>query len=201
MPITVRGEVEKAAGPIPATRTMSGTLENFEKGVQLVPPSQQYKESYIAGIRELQQEGRYLEVNLEEVERDFATHLHDRFDNGWRTKDGEHVPATTRWLIVDGKYAGRVSIRHVLSEKLASTGGHIGYDVVPWARRRGYGKLLLEQALPIARSLGITRVLLTCDETNEPSRKIIESCGGKLENVLDVGEGTPRKMRFWIENS
>lgn len=174
--------------------------ENFEKGVQLVEPCEKYKESYLQGIRDLQAEGRYLEVDLEAADRDFTTHLRDRFDNGWRTKDGEHVPATTKWLIADGKYAGRVSIRHVLSEKLARTGGHIGYDVVPWARHRGYGRMLLQQALPIAKSLGIDRVLLTCDATNIPSRKIIESCGGKFENGIDMGDGKPRKMRFWIEN-
>jgi len=34
---------------------------------------------------------------------------------------------------------------------------------------------MLAAALPVARSLGITRALLTCDEDNIASRKMIEA--------------------------
>jgi predicted acetyltransferase len=35
-------------------------------------------------------------------------------------------------------------------------------------------------------------VLVTCDTDNEPSRKVIESCGGEFE---DERNG---KLRFWV---
>ena len=34
-------------------------------------------------------------------------------------------------------------------------------------------------------TLGITRILVTCDQFNAASRRVIESNGGVLENVLD----------------
>jgi predicted acetyltransferase len=41
-------------------------------------------------------------------------------------------------------------------------------------------------------------VLVTCDEDNVGSRIVIESCGGKLESVVDTGNGPP-KRRYWID--
>ena len=108
------------------------------------------------------------------------------------------VPATTLWLVDHGEFIGGVSIRHRLNEHLLKVGGHIGYDVRPSQRNKGYGSKILELALPVARGLGIDRVLVTCDATNEASRKIIEKNGGVLENsAIDEKSGVER-LRFWI---
>jgi predicted acetyltransferase len=109
---------------------------------------------------------------------------------------GEHLPAgfvpcTTLWWAEHGTYFGRIAIRHDLTPHLREVGGHIGYDVRPTARRQGHATAMLRAALPIARSIGIQSVLITCDVTNIASRKVIESCGGSLE---DEHNG---KLRFW----
>jgi predicted acetyltransferase len=49
-----------------------------------------------------------------------------------------------------------------------------------------------------ARERGLDRVLLTCDETNLASRKVIENNGGQLENAVQVEGQTVLKMRYWI---
>jgi len=77
-------------------------------------------------------------------------------------------------------------------------GGHIGYDIRPSKRKQGYGNKILELALPKTKELGIHKALLTCDEPNTGSQKIIERNGGVLENVVDNPETGIRKMRFWI---
>lgn len=92
------------------------------------------------------------------------------------------VPSTTLWYAQDDTYLGRLAIRHSLTEWLLNYGGHIGYDVRPTARRRGHATAMLREALPLARALGITSVLITCDTTNVASRKVIEACGGVLED-------------------
>ena len=51
----------------------------------------------------------------------------------------------------------------------------------------------LAGALPIARNLGISRVLLTCDDSNAGSRATIEKNGGVYE---DTRNG---KRRYWID--
>lgn len=103
--------------------------------------------------------------------------------------------------IVDGKVVGRLSIRHILNENLEQFGGHIGYAVIPSCRRRGYATAMLRQALPICRSLGIGRALVTCDDGNVPSQRVIERCGGVLENVIPCAETGTLKRRYWIEIS
>ncbi len=102
------------------------------------------------------------------------------------------VHSTTLWWVEGDGYLGRIAIRHVLNARLLEWGGHIGYDVRPSARRRGHATAMLRAALPVAAGLGIDRVLVTCDPDNVPSRKVIEACGGVLE---DERCG---KLRFWI---
>jgi len=57
---------------------------------------------------------------------------------------------------------------------------------------------LLRLGLEKARERGLKRVLITCDETNLASRKVIEHNGGILENLVAVEGQTARKMRYWI---
>jgi len=94
---------------------------------------------------------------------------------------------------------GRVTLRHQLTEWLLKAGGHIGYDIRPSKRRIGYDSQILALVLPKARELGLTRVLVTCDETNIGSMKIIEANGGELEHVLEIAAGQPRVLRCWID--
>lgn len=94
------------------------------------------------------------------------------------------VPMTTLWWAQDGEVLGRIAIRHRLTPALERVGGHIGYDVRPSARRRGHATAMLAAALPLAESVGIEEALLTCDETNTASRRVIETNGGRyIESV------------------
>ncbi|MEP6666391.1 MAG: GNAT family N-acetyltransferase [Nocardioidaceae bacterium] len=102
------------------------------------------------------------------------------------------VPATTLWWVDGEEYLGRLSIRHSLTPWLFELGGHIGYVVRPTARRKGSATAMLIAALPIVHSLGIDPVLVTCDNTNEPSRKVIETAGGVFEDQRED------KLRFWV---
>jgi predicted acetyltransferase len=108
------------------------------------------------------------------------------------------VAATFLLAEVGSDIVGRVSIRHELDEYLASVGGHIGYAVRPAYRRRGYAGMILRQSLLIAGSLGLRRVLLTCDDSNLASMRTIESSGGIFENLVARAGHAPRR-RYWIE--
>ncbi len=109
-----------------------------------------------------------------------------------------YVAQTTYWLIDTNEFIGRVSIRHMLTDYLLQEGGHIGYDIRPSKRKLGYGKKILALSLPKAKELGIKKILVTCNETNLGSKKIIEANGGILENRLHLHPGKPAKLRYWI---
>lgn len=109
------------------------------------------------------------------------------------------VPHSTFWLTSGRQLLGRSSVRHQLTPDLEDEGGHIGYDIRPSERRKGYGRLILRLTLAEARRLGLRRALLTCDTDNVASAKIIEANGGRLH-----GRGVSKRSgkpisRYWIE--
>jgi len=170
--------------------------------MELVLPSVKYRDSYLAAAKEFTQEDsvRYKDIYGPAATEDFGRFVEKRkammegkeLPTGW-------VPVSDYWLIDNGEYIGRVSVRHLLNDNLLNIGGHIGYDIRPSQRHKGYGKKILELALPKAKELDIIRVLVTCDETNEASRKIIEANGGVFEDKRPNPEGGPEKLRYWIQ--
>lgn len=121
---------------------------------------------------------------------------------GWSLGKGlpdKFVPNTFLVGVVDGQIVGRLSIRHLLNDFLERIGGHIGYGTIKSYRRQGYGTEMLKQALPICSSLGIKKILITCDIDNFGSQKVIERCGGIFENVTDDSQLKVQKRRYWID--
>jgi predicted acetyltransferase len=113
-----------------------------------------------------------------------------------------YVPSTFLFAFVATRIVGRVSIRHSLNEFLWRVGGHIGYVVVPEFRQRGYATTILRMSVQIARDkLGISRILVTCDDDNIGSIRTIEKNGGILENVVSGTHLEKPKRRYWIEGS
>lgn len=165
----------------------------------LVEPSQVYKDTFLQGVHELQAEGRLLYYDLDFITDDFDAFLqHSRNQKDRMLIDPGRVPASEFWLIDNDEFVGFLSLRHELNDFLKRIGGHIGYMIRPSKRRQGYGKQILRLGLEKARALGLRRALVTCDEDNIGSKKIIEYNGGKFENAIEV-EGEPRKLRYWID--
>lgn len=104
-----------------------------------------------------------------------------------------YVPQTRYWLIVDGRPVGIGKLRDYLNDFLKTTGGHIGYCIRPSERGKGYGNIILRELLKKAREKGIEEVLITCNDDNTRSRRVIEYNGGKLA-MVDNGE-----CRYWIK--
>ena len=172
--------------------------------MELVLPSQKYEVSFIQAVKEYQAVDSngvkgICQLNVEDLKTNFPTYIFKILSQteGNNLPDG-HVPQTVYWLIDNGEFIGRVTLRHSLTQRLHNEGGHIGYDIRPSKRKMGYGKKILELALPKAKGLGLTKVLVTCDETNLASKKIIETHGGVFENSLKLHEDKPAKLRYWI---
>jgi len=109
------------------------------------------------------------------------------------------VPATMLYAFVNGEIVGRVSVRHLLNDKLRQRGGHIGYAVSPRHRRRGFATQMLTKALVFSRGLSLKSVMITCADTNVPSIRLIESQGGVLKDKVWDGEEDELLRRYWID--
>ena len=97
----------------------------------------------------------------------------------------------------DNYIVGMIDIRHYLNEYLTQVGGNIGYSVRKTERNKGYAKQMLKLALEKCKELKMKKVLITCDEDNIASEKVILSANGKFEDIRSF-EGKNKK-RFWIE--
>ena len=99
----------------------------------------------------------------------------------------------------EDQFVGRISIQHELNDALRVEGGHISYDTVPSSRGRGVATEMLRQALPVARALGLTAVLLTCNDTNPASIRVIERNAGSLQVMKLLAPSRPLKRYYWID--
>lgn len=175
--------------------------------MKLVLPSINYKDSFIQAVKEYKKEDsknkhlrdtHYKSLDLEELTNNFNNYI----DKILSISQGENLPQdyvaeTTYWLVDKDIFIGRISIRHKLTDKLFKEGGHIGYDVRPSQRKKGFGKKILKLGLKKAKKLGITKVLITCNVNNLASKKVIELNGGIFENAIKV-KSQPDKLRYWI---
>ena len=106
------------------------------------------------------------------------------------------VTAHTFFALDDNKIVGIIKARHELNDYLLNFGGHIGYSVRKSERRKGYAKRMLNYTSEFLFSLGLEKILITCDKNNIASKRTIESCGGILEN--EVVEESRTTLRYWI---
>ena len=106
------------------------------------------------------------------------------------------------FAVDDDKFIGIIHIRPEINANLLRIGGHIGYGINPKYWRQGYGTELLRIGLIKIKELTKDdQVLITCDDNNIGSAKVIENNGGILENKIvnpdEYGEVLTR--RYWIK--
>jgi predicted acetyltransferase len=176
-------------------------MKNMERKVlcEIQEPSLALKSSFLSALQEYKSNNIPLDEGVAEPGDDFAKYIqYLKEESLGINQKANRVPETTYWITDKDGYAGRISIRHELNDKLLKFGGHIGYGVIPSKRGLGYGNKALEDILPKARALGLKKVLLFCLSTNIGSKKIIENNGGILENEVPGENGKPSLLRYWI---
>ena len=109
------------------------------------------------------------------------------------------VPSSFYFLVNGNRILGSISIRHNLNnEMLRKFGGHIGYNVRPSERKKGYATIMLKLALEKCDELGIEDVMVTCKKNNIGSAKTIENNGGILKEIIFIPEENCNFKKYWI---
>ena len=173
-------------------------LEN----VRLIEPTIELESEFFAMIKEFKIEGREVIDGIGSIDvKNFKNSIKQAKNHakGIGLPDG-WVPASTYWLICQNRIVGTCNLRHELNEFLRKFGGHVGFSVRPSERKKGFGTLMLGLLLGKAQELGIMRALVTCDDNNIASARVIEKNDGKfVDKVTNDSEVLIR--RYWIDLS
>ena len=167
--------------------------------MELLIPEKKYYQSYIDATREYK-ENHVDSYDFTEIEQDQLFGRMEDFRLG-RNLPENYEPGTYLWLVDHDEFVGEVSIRHRLTEPLLRFGGNIGYGVGFSQWNLGYGSIMLAKALVYASEvIGLEKVLLTCNDTNIGSARVIEKNGGVLQDkIKDIIKGKERlTRRYWI---
>lgn len=167
--------------------------------IRLIEPNKKYLKSYIEAYDEY--ENNNVQTYAFDDARSYDIFLkYDNYKNERNLKPNR-VGANYFWLVDDEKefFIGEISIRHKLTDELLKYGGHIGYGIRYSEWNKGYGTFMLKLALEQAKIMGISKVLITCDDDNFSSAKIMEKnhmeLQDKIENSIDGQKIITR--RYW----
>ena len=162
---------------------------------------EEYNDAYVKSIEKIDQglmkkhDLMFLDISKIDVIQKYKDNRdRTKLQTGW-------VPSYDYFLVDENKFLGIIHIRIELTSSLLRYGGNIGYGINPTYWQQGYGTKILELGLEKAKELGIKdKILITCDDDNVGSYKIIEKNGGILENRVenkDCGEQFLTR-RYWI---
>ncbi|MBM6593362.1 GNAT family N-acetyltransferase [Microvirga pudoricolor] len=173
----------------------------------LVPPNAEWLDGYEHALAQGWSPNTTHDISRDQLamlRRDRANFFHEAYHSpNFRLPDGTFVPRLPArdFLIVDGEFCGRIGLRFQTGtvELPPYVSGHIGYTIVPWKQGRGYATEALRRILPVAREVGLARVMITCDDDNIGSIKVIRANGGIPAGDKDH-ETRPdrRKLLFWV---
>ena len=112
---------------------------------------------------------------------------------GW-VEGGEYA------ICKDGKMIGRVNFRKALNKYLLlHSSGHIGYAIKHSERGNGYATTALKLMLDKVWEMGYGEVMISCNDRNFASRRVIEKNGGVLNRVNMINPEEPER-EYWIFN-
>ncbi len=118
----------------------------------------------------------------------------DSYDEWLRsvTDNASHETVNPSWVVTDtflafdkdDRIVGIIDLRHELNEFLKDF-GNSGYSVRPSERRKGYATKMLKLVLEHACKIGMDRLQLSVERSNEASVKTITKNGGKYERSFN----------------
>lgn len=100
---------------------------------------------------------------------------------------------------------GKISIRIGYNEH-SYFNGNIGYEIDEPFRGNGYAKIAVMMTYSVAKFHGMTQLIVTCDENNYSSKRVISKLGGTHietitppKNYVFYYDGIPKQSIYRID--
>lgn len=161
------------------------------KSVKLIEPNILYKDSFLDFVSDVKNTGYESYEHYTKAETDFEEFIEDEKNasKGINVPEG-WVPCSSYWLVdASDEVIGVIRIRHRVDNEFLQIIGHVGYEIKSTCRKQGYGSKLLKLGLVEAKKIGLQKVLITCEEDNIGSKRIIEKFNGMYKKRLVDEDG------------
>lgn len=155
--------------------------------IALVKPAIELGPAYLDMVNDFLQAGEeYGYNNVELAREDFAQFVRELEEEAEGVGLPPGMPAQQTYLLLkDGQLViGEIRFRPNLAPPYEKYSGHIGYNIRPSQRGKGYATRQLALLLDEARKLQLPGVSLTIDDENPASVRVIEKNGGRLLQVI-----------------
>jgi predicted acetyltransferase len=144
----------------------------------------------------------YIENNEESYNYETIEDAKKRIDSDIKYEKGEvpegKLQSYAYWFYQNNVLIGTSRLRPVLNDRFRIKGGNIGYDVRPKYRKMGYGTEILRMTINEAKNKSMSVLLVTCDDANIGSCKVIEHNYGKLINKVEYERSIIRRYEITI---
>ena len=168
--------------------------------LELVKPVAVFRDEYLAMADEsIATDGGYPYNNIELARADFAAFVRELEEEAHGVALPAGVaPQQTYLLLEDGRtVVGEIRFRPRIEPPYERHNGHVGYNIRPSMRGRGYATRQLALLIAEARRLGLPGLLLPVVGENPASVRVIVKNGGRFLRETRAKGGTLVRS-YWI---
>lgn len=177
--------------------------ENIDEELMFVRPSMEYAEEVWAYKNEFLENNDSMDgCGPLRRARDMKEYL--EIVNSYLHKETlpEKMVIASQFLCIrksDKRLVGMIQVRHYFNDYLEKYAGNIGYSVRPCERKKGYATWMLKNIQPFCKSIKLDKILVSCLDDNEGSRRTILNNGGVYDGTVFCETEKVNLERYWIE--